>query len=177
MPFRGTDAEIRLKQQRFANVANENGSASADAVYAGVGAGAQVKEPEEPSKTPTNLYTTSIHTLVSACLKLSRMGKIPEGRKVFRGLGRMKLGAEWSKRNERGSRSGVELGFMSTTFNRSVAIEYSGIKHGNVGTIFELEVGAVDNGARLDPLSQYPGNVGSNSVLMWGSIASFQCVL
>ena len=69
----------------------------------------------------------------------------------------MKLGSEWFNPDERGARSAVELGFMSTTLSRHVALEYSGVKRGDVGTVFEFDVGAVDCGARLDPLSQYPG--------------------
>ena len=46
---------------------------------------------------------------------------------------------------------------MSTTKNRGVAVEYSGMKSGKVGTIFEFSVGSVDIGAQLDSLSQYPG--------------------
>ena len=103
-----------------------------------------------------NLYATSIHVLVSACLKLSRKTKIPLGRKVFRGLGWMKLGPEWFQDDERGARIGTELGFMSTTLSRQVALEYSGAKRG-VGTIFEFGIGSVDCGACLDSLSQYPG--------------------
>ena len=107
-------------------------------------------------KPPENLYATSIHTLVSAILKLSRATSIPRGRKAFRGLGRMKLGSEWFRPDERGARSGVELGFMSTTLSRHVAVEYSGVK-GGVGTVLEFQVGAIDCGARLDALSQYQG--------------------
>ena len=158
MPFSGTDAAERLKNrsQKLAELTNDAGSASAELAFAN--GGAEVQKPGEPNRAPANLYSTSIHTLVSASQKLSRKTKIPEGRKVFRGMGRTKLGAEWSKSDARGARSGVELGFMSTTFNRNVALEYSGVKRGTAGTILEIEVGAVDSGARLDPLSQYPGD-------------------
>jgi hypothetical protein len=108
---------------------------------------------------PGNLYTTSIHVLVSATLKLSRKTRIPRGRKAFRGLGNMKLGTEWFAPDARGARSGVELGFMSTTLSRHVALEYSGARWGEVGTVLEFDVGAVDCGAQLDSLSQYPGSL------------------
>ena len=113
-----------------------------------------------------NYFTTSIHTLVSACLKLKSNTKIPEERKVFRGLGSMKLGSEWFTPDSRGSRHGVELGFMSTTTERHVALEYSGVKRGKVGIVFEFDVGSVDCGAQLDKLSQYPGFSGQNSYLV-----------
>jgi hypothetical protein len=160
--------------------------------------------------TADNRFPTSIHVLVSAILKLARRTRIPRNRKAYRGLGRMRLGGEWFRPDARGARSGVELGFMSTTLSRRapahappargsscaggpaqtpfkfisdvgapcsralmqgaardrwamdgrcrhVALEYSGVKRGEVGTVFEFDVGAVDCGARLDPLSQYPG--------------------
>jgi hypothetical protein len=115
------------------------------------------RAPLAGQKPPDNLYATSIHTLVSAVLKLSRKTAIPRGRKAFRGLGKMKLGSEWFSPDERGARSGVELGFMSTTLSKQVALEYSWVMKGGVGTVLEFEVGAVDCGARLDALSQYQG--------------------
>ena len=106
---------------------------------------------------PPNLYATSIHVLVSAVLKLSAKCKLPPGRRVFRGLGRMQLGSEWFKIDSRGTIRGVELGFMSTTLNEEVALEYSGASNERLGTVLQFDVGAVDCGARLDGLSQYPG--------------------
>jgi hypothetical protein len=114
---------------------------------------------------PGNLFPTSIHTLVSAVVKLSRTTTIPPGRNAFRGLGRMKLGSEWFSPDERGARSGVELGFMSTTLSRRVALEYSGVRSG-VGTTLEFLVGAVDCGAQLDSFSQYPGAISNSSVCL-----------
>ena len=115
-----------------------------------------------------NHFTTSIHTLVSACLKLKTKTKIPNEKKVFRGLGSMRLGSEWFTPDERGSRYGVELGFMSTTKERRVALEYSGVKRGKAGLIFEFDVGSVDCGAQLDNLSQYPGFFENSS---WSSVS------
>ncbi len=102
-------------------------------------------------------YPTSILTLVSAVVKISRKTRIPAARKVYRGLGAMKLDDEWFRRDERGLTTGVELGFMSTTVEKGVAMQYSGVARGDVGIVMEFEVGAVDLGARLDTLSQYPG--------------------
>jgi ankyrin repeat protein len=112
---------------------------------------------KQSDAAPKNRYTTSILVLVSSVLKLSHHTRIPKGRIVFRGLGRTRLGREWFNKNARGVSSGVELGFMSTTQSRAVAMEYSGFKGGELGTIFEFGVGAVDLGAQLDSLSQYPG--------------------
>ena len=83
---------------------------------------------------------------------------IPPGRKVSRGLGSMKLDKSWFVKNQRGVISGVELGFMSTTLDRKVAMQYSGIEYKKAGTIMVFQVGAVDLGARLGTMSQYPGN-------------------
>ena len=107
---------------------------------------------------PENRYATSILTLVSAIVKLSRTAGIPPGRKVSRGLGSMKLDKSWFVKNQRGVISGVELGFMSTTLDRKVAMQYSGIEYKKAGTIMVFQVGAVDLGARLGTMSQYPGN-------------------
>ncbi len=109
------------------------------------------------ASAPDNRCTTSILSLVSAVEKQSRITAIPLGRRVFRGLGSIQLGDEWFRKDARGITAGVELGFMSTTVNRSVAMQYSGVQRGEAGTIMEFEVGAVDLGTRLDSISQYPG--------------------
>jgi NLR family CARD domain-containing protein 3 len=103
-----------------------------------------------------NRYTTTIHVLVSAVLKLSQTTKVPQGRRVYRGLGGMVLDDKWFRSDERNTRGGVELGFLSTTLNRSTALESSGVKKGR-GIVLEIDVGAIDCGAQLDCLSQYPG--------------------
>ena len=104
-----------------------------------------------------NRYPTSIFGLISACNKMSRITELPPGRRVYRGLGGLTLGEQWFENNSRGVRSGVELAFMSTTENMSVALQYSGVRRGEVGSVFEFDVGAIDCGARLNTLSQYPG--------------------
>jgi hypothetical protein len=129
-----------------------------------------------------NRYATTIHTLVSAVLKLAKVTRIPEGRRVYRGLGGVVLGEKWFKPNQRGVRGGVELGFLSTTLNRDVALEYSGARSGR-GIVMEIDVGAIDNGALLDFMSQYPGGGGglhvspalSSIVLMAASGPFLRC--
>lgn len=66
------------------------------------------------------------------------------------------LDDKWFKSDERNTRGGVELGFLSTTLNQSTALEYSGVKKGK-GIVLEIDVGAIDCGADLKNLSQYPG--------------------
>jgi hypothetical protein len=82
--------------------------------------------------------------------------QIPLNRTVMRGLGGTVLESRWFVRDERGVRGGVELGFLSTTTNKNIALEYSGADK-NRGTVFEIDVGAIDCGAKLDCFSQYPG--------------------
>ena len=103
-----------------------------------------------------NGYVTTIHAVVSAIIKLSRTWKIPFDRKVYRGLGGMLLPQKFWGEDAFGCRGGVELGIMSTTTTREVAIQYSGTEKGRP-TIFEIEVGQVDRGAPLRWVSQYPG--------------------
>ena len=68
----------------------------------------------------------------------------------------MVLTKQWMKEDERGAKGAVELGFLSTTTNRNIACQYSGSDK-DIGAIFEIDVGAVDCGASLDTISQYPG--------------------
>ena len=68
----------------------------------------------------------------------------------------MVLDDKWFVEDERGTKGGVELGFLSTTMRRDVAVEYSGIKHRR-GVVMDIDIGAIDSGAILDHLSQYPG--------------------
>jgi len=102
-----------------------------------------------------NGYVTTIHAVVSAVLKLSRIWKLPHDRKVFRGLGGMLLPDKFWNEDKYGCRGGVEFALMSTTIKRDVAIQYSGQELGRP-TIFEIEVGQVDRGASLSWVSQYP---------------------
>ena len=66
------------------------------------------------------------------------------------------LPSSFLKANEFLVRGGVELGFMSTTTNREVALEYAGDNVTTGGFLLEIQQGMVDRGALLDWLSQYP---------------------
>jgi hypothetical protein len=79
---------------------------------------------------------------------------LPKDRVVYRGLKDMRLPEEFRKEDACGVRGGLELGLMSTTADQEVAIHYSESK---MPTVFEIRVGAVDRGAPLKWLSQYPG--------------------
>jgi hypothetical protein len=106
---------------------------------------------------PKNRFPTAIMSLVSAVVKMSRKAVVPADRAVFRGLGGMRLKDDWFRKDERGVTTGVELGFMSTTLERGVAMQYSGVRRGEAGNVMGFDVGAVDFGARLSDLSQYAG--------------------
>jgi hypothetical protein len=85
--------------------------------FKGTSAGGRLMEKPNAQPCPVlsareNCYTTSILVLVSSVLKLSRHTKIPKGRTVFRGLGRMRFGPEWFNNDSRVICSGVEVGFM-----------------------------------------------------------------
>uniref|UniRef100_A0A7S0W5B3 NAD(P)(+)--arginine ADP-ribosyltransferase n=1 Tax=Hemiselmis tepida TaxID=464990 RepID=A0A7S0W5B3_9CRYP len=101
-----------------------------------------------------NKYTTTIHCIVSGIIKLSKSMKLPEDRKVYRGLGGLELPEAFTKPDAFGVRGGCEFAMMSTTVDRQVALQYAGQ---NVPTIFEIEVGGIDRGASVKFVSQYPG--------------------
>jgi hypothetical protein len=77
-----------------------------------------------------NMYSTTIHCLVSAVTKISRVTKIPDGLVLYRGLGGVKLPESFHKGGEAGFKCFVEWGFMSTTSNKDIAVQYTGIAEG-----------------------------------------------
>ncbi|KAJ1480296.1 ankyrin repeat-containing domain protein, partial [Baffinella frigidus] len=101
-----------------------------------------------------NNYATTIHLIVSGVIKLSRCMVLPKDRVVYRGLEDLGLPEEFLTADRYGVRGGLELGLMSTSEDRRVAIQYAGTR---MPTVFEIGVGAVDRGASLKFLSQYPG--------------------
>eukprot|EP00286_Rhodomonas_abbreviata_P001294 CAMPEP_0181290074 /NCGR_PEP_ID=MMETSP1101-20121128/1224_1 /TAXON_ID=46948 /ORGANISM="Rhodomonas abbreviata, Strain Caron Lab Isolate" /LENGTH=1392 /DNA_ID=CAMNT_0023394343 /DNA_START=102 /DNA_END=4280 /DNA_ORIENTATION=- len=114
------------------------------------------KFPEDVYKAcKGNGYVTTIHAIVSGIIKLSKVWVLPEERKLFRGLGGMLLPQVFWVPDEFGCRGGVELGLLSMTTNREIALQYSG-KSDFRPTVFEIDVGQVDRGASVNWLSQYP---------------------
>ena len=101
-----------------------------------------------------NNYETTIFCIISGIAKLSKSTALPPDRRVYRGLGGMILPEQfWGAT---GFRGGIEPGLMSTTTNREIAVQYSGMRE-NRGTVFEIIVGRIDIGADLSWISQYPG--------------------
>ena len=93
-----------------------------------------------------NTFSTSIHVLVSAVQKIARVTKIPNGLLLYRGLGATELPAHFSRQEPKtGCRGFVEWGFMSTTSNKAVAVQYTGIKQGKpLAMLFEIQVALPD---------------------------------
>ena len=55
-----------------------------------------------------------------------------------------------------GCRGFAEWGFMSTTANRDIAIQYSGVKDAKKeATVLEIHTSSVDRGACIQDYSQY----------------------
>jgi hypothetical protein len=115
-----------------------------------------------------NRFSTTIFVLVSAVQKLSRCMNIPVGTLLYRGLGgSMQLPDTFFVPSEFCSPSRVcktpnalgytEFGFMSTTQERSVAVQYSGVRDNKPkASIMEIHPNSVDRGADISDFSQYP---------------------
>jgi hypothetical protein len=107
----------------------------------------------EQARTELNTYTTTLHAINSAIVKLS---KLTYAHKVYRGINNRVLPEEFWKANEYGVRGGIEGAFMSTTVDREVALSYARADGHKAGLIFEIQQGMVDRGAELAFISQYP---------------------
>ena len=97
-----------------------------------------------------NQYTTSIHSINSIVLKLS---KLTRATLVYRGFAGRTLPTSFWERDPANIRGGIEFGFTSTTTERDQAVHYA---QGSASTIFVMRQGMVDRGASLRWLSQYP---------------------
>jgi hypothetical protein len=108
-----------------------------------------------------NLFSTTIHVLVSAIQKVARVLPPPEGLTLYCGLGGlMELPETFWKKDGIGVRGYMEWGFRSTTSNKAIAIQYSGAKEGRpLAMVMEIPVGSVDRGACIRDFSQYPAEV------------------
>ncbi len=77
----------------------------------------------EAFRAKGNFFSTTIHVLVSAIVKLSRTVKIPAGLKLYRGLSGKELPKSFDQGGDRGHRGYMEWGFMSTTSRRKTAMQ------------------------------------------------------
>jgi Leucine-rich repeat (LRR) protein len=98
-------------------------------------------------------FTTTLHVLNSAILKLA---KVQPAERVFRGSQGGVLPPKFWAPNEYNIRGGIELGFMSTTRDRSVAVKYSTEKDNTPSMLFEIQMGMVDRGSSIQWCSQFP---------------------
>jgi hypothetical protein len=113
----------------------------------------------EPEFERGNKFTTTIHVLVSAVTKLTRVTKFAEGDRLFRGTGgRMALPRKFHQADDHGRKGFTEWGFMSTTSNRAVAIQYSGVREARaLATVLVIKATSIDFGASVSFFSQYQG--------------------
>ena len=95
-----------------------------------------------------NKYTTTLHAINSAVLKLSKLTKAAP---VYRGFTGATLPASFFEPNEENVCGGIEYGFSSTTTAEKQAQHYA---DGKASTVFEMRMGLIDRGAELDWLSQ-----------------------
>ena len=109
-------------------------------------------------KSERNLYSTTIHVLTSAILKLSRLTKIESNVRLYRGLGgELQYPESFFKRDCLGCRGMLEWSFVSTTSKKDDAIQYSGVAEKKpIPTVLEIRPGALDRGACIEKFSQYP---------------------
>eukprot|EP00960_Hanusia_phi_P043933 756354-Hanusia_phi.AAC.2 len=113
------------------------------------------KKGEKGGANHSNKYPTTIHCIVSGVIKLSKLTKLPSSRVVYRGLNGLRMPDRFLQEDDLGVSGGVEYGMLSTTEDMKVAIQYAG--RGRQPTVFEITCGAIDRGADLEFLSQYPG--------------------
>ena len=102
-----------------------------------------------------NKFSTTIHVLQSAVVKIARNFKIPDGLVLYRGLS-MQFPPNFFKVDENGCRGFAEWGFMSTTANRDIAVMYSGVREGKpTATVLQIKTSAVNRAACIEMFSQY----------------------
>lgn len=75
-------------------------------------------------------YSATLHLIVSALRKLSRVSPPPPGLVVYRGNGDMALPKDFLELDDQGCAGGTDLALMSTTTERKVALGYSGVAKG-----------------------------------------------
>jgi hypothetical protein len=103
-----------------------------------------------------NTFSTTIFVLVSAIQKLSRRMYLPPSMRLYRGFSSMEMPESFFKVDEETGCSGfAEWGFISTTANKNVAIQYSGVDDGKPSaTVLCIRPSSVDRGASIADFSQ-----------------------
>ena len=95
---------------------------------------------------------TTMHAINSCIVKSSKLTVVAT---VYRGVVGGVLPESFWQPNEHGVKGGIEPAFLSTTYDRQVAMSYASAP-GKAGLVFEMKMGMVDRGAELSWLSQYP---------------------
>ena len=106
---------------------------------------------EERMREAGHKFANTLHLIASFVKKLQGLSDDKQGTRLYRGLGGLDV------RDFIIGKGFTERAFMSSTKSLQVALEYSGIKTGHVGTVLAMEVSAVDNGAEVVEFSQFPG--------------------
>ena len=111
-----------------------------------------------PGHTHGNLYTTTLHLINSAVLKL---GKLTKAQPVYRGISFRTLPKKLKRKKPDNTRGGIEFGFTSCSLSEKVANAYANpdVQRGdlqNTPIILAMSMGMIDRGADLTELSQYP---------------------
>ena len=96
--------------------------------------------------------------LASAVIKLARHVRISEGQLLYRGLGgTLELPDCFFKADAQGRSGFCEWSFMSTTGDKKVAVQYSGVAEKRpAATVMVMCSSAVDRGACIREYSQHP---------------------
>ena len=102
-----------------------------------------------------NLFSTTIHVLQSAVVKVADKTKRPENLILYRGLS-AQFPSQFYKTDENGCKGFTEWGFMSTTANRDIAVMYSGVKKKvPTATVLQIQTSAINRPACIEIFSQY----------------------
>ena len=115
-----------------------------------------------------NRYVTTTHVINSAIVKVS---KLTTATKVYRGVAGGVLPESFWRANEHGVKGGVENAFMSTTFDRKVAMHYAGSRPGQPALVFEVRalrpyyLGFLESNPLPSSRPEYRGSPESNSLL------------
>ena len=107
-----------------------------------------------------NLYTTTLHVINSAVLKLGKLAKVQT---VYRGIAHRTLPKKMLNKGMDNARGGIEYGFSSASTIREEAWRYATKDKATTPMmlemtpmLLEIEQGLIDRGADLEWLSQYP---------------------
>ena len=93
-------------------------------------------------------FTNTVHALASAVKKLQGLAAEEPSTRLYRGLGGLKVD-EFVK-----GCGFTDKAFMSTTKDRKIALAYSGVTKGLVGTVLCIETSTTNGGAAIVEFSQ-----------------------